>query len=300
MVISGRPYWMSMAAMCLILVSVSALSGQLPTQVQKQQTLAYLYSLQQPDGSFASGASTGKSDLPTTSAAVRAIVYFGGKVPNAESCRKYLLACQNSDGGFASRPGEVSQVRTTALAVLALVELSDADRARLNRALEYLESQARNFEDIRIAAAAFEAMQVRAGDKTLKRWRQEILSLRNAEGTFGKGQEVARDSGSVAACLLRLGLPLENADAVTQAILGGQRRDGGWSRADQPSDLETTYRVMRALYMLKCKPDLKAVAGFVASCRTASGGYALRPGESATPQATYFAAAILRWLANWP
>jgi len=297
---TGRPCWMSMAALCLALVSLSALPGQLPTEAQKRQTLAYLYSLQQPDGSFASSAPSGKSDLPTTSAAVRAIVYFGGKVPNTESCRKYLLSCQNADGGFAARPGEVSQVRTTALGVLALVELGDADKTRLNRALEYLESQARNFEDIRIAAAAFEAMQVHPREKTLERWRQEILSLRNAEGTFGKGQEVARDSGSVAACLLRLGLPLDNTDTVARAILAGQRQDGGWGRADQPSDLETTYRVMRALYMLKRKPNLDSVARFVASCRSENGGYALRPGESATPQATYFAAAILRWLGNWP
>jgi len=291
--------WIISSACAIVLTFALTSRAQLPGEMQRQQTLKYLYALQQPDGSFGTSVQAPKSDLPTTSAAVRAIMYFGGEVPKADLCRRYLHGCQNEDGGFAANPGGMADVRSTALAVLALVELRDPDMPRLHRALRYLENHARSFEEIRIAAAAFEALQAAPNEKVLQAWQQEILRLRNDDGTFGKGDDVARDTGSAVACLLRLGLPVEKADVVTQAILRGQRPDGGWGRDQQPADLETTYRVLRALYMLKQKPNLDACAHFVARCRCENGGYALRPGESASPQATYFAAAILRWVRHW-
>lgn len=292
-------YWIIAAACAIVLTFTLAVWAQLPSETQRQQTLKYLYALQQPDGSFGISAQAPKSDLPTTSAAVRAIMYFGGEVPKADLCRRYLHSCQNGEGGFATNPGGVVDVRSTALAVLALVELRDPDKPRLDRALRYLENHVRSFEEIRIAAAAFEALQAAPNKQVLQAWQQEILRLRNDDGTFGTGGDVARDTGSAVACLLRLGLPVEKADVVAQAILRGQRPAGGWGRDQQPADLETTYRVMRALYMLKQKPNLDAVVQFVARCRCENGGYALRPGESASPQATYFAAAILRWVHHW-
>ncbi|MCS7016194.1 MAG: terpene cyclase/mutase family protein [Gemmatales bacterium] len=296
--VRSAPRWLAHGAWIGLIVAVWA--GQFPSQAQRKETLDYLYSLQKMDGSFGPSALVPKSDLPTTSAAVRAIVYFGGEVPQADKTRRYLRSCQNPDGGFGSSPGAASEVRTTALAVLALVELGEKDRIVLGRALKYLEAQAKTFEEIRIAAAAFEALHQRPGKKTLKTWQLEINRLRNADGTFGKGGDVARDTGSAVACLLRLGLSVEDSSAAAQAILKGQRADGGWGRDAQPSDLETTYRVLRALYMLKHKPNLEAVAGFLARCRAAEGAYALQPGDVPTVQATYFASAILRWLQNWP
>ncbi|MCS7167789.1 MAG: terpene cyclase/mutase family protein [Gemmatales bacterium] len=283
-----------------LLFSVALVSCQLVSDEHRQETLEYLYSLQKNDGSFGPSRLVPKSDLPTTSAAVRAIVYLGGRVPNKEHTRNYLRSCQNADGGFGANPGASSEVRTTALAVLALVELGENDRATFARAIRYLETQAKTFEDIRIAAAAFEALAQRPNKKTLKNWQLEIARGRNPDGTFGQGGDIARDTGSAVACLLRLGLPADNTESAIQAILQGQRADGGWGREAQPSDLETTYRVLRALYMLKAKPNLGAVAKFVASCRTMEGAYALRPGDVPSVQATYFASAILRWLRNWP
>ncbi|GBD37287.1 hypothetical protein HRbin36_02418 [bacterium HR36] len=288
------------ALLIATLLSAALLSAQLPTDVQRQETLAYLFALQKPDGSFGQNRLVPKSDLATTSAAVRAIIYFGGQVPQAEACRKYLRACQNADGGFANTPGGSSEVRITALAVLALVELGEKDKSVLGRAIKYLEAHAKTFEEIRIAAAAFEALHLQPSKKTLKAWQQEILRRRNPDGTFGTGGDVPRDTASAVACLLRLGLSVENRETAAKAIVAGQRPDGGWGREGQPSDLETTYRVMRAFFMLKHQPALPAVAKFVASCRSQEGAYALRPGEVPSPQATYFASAIFHWLNHWP
>src|SRR5438309_647590 len=78
---------------------------------------------------------------------------------------------------------------------------------------------------------------------------------RNADGTWGDGPGQARATGSAAVALLRMGVNLDNRDAVVAAMKTGQRPDGGWSKGDGPSDLETSYRVMRAFFMLKAKPD---------------------------------------------
>jgi len=280
-------------------VAIAVVSAQLPTPAQRQETLQYLYALKKSDGSYGADVAAAKGDVPTTSAVVRAIVYFGGQVPDAEKTGLYLRSCQQEDGGFAAQPGGSSDVRVTALAVLGLVELGERDKTVFTRAAEYLERHAKTFEEIRIAAAAFEAMSKRPSSQTLAAWERVILQDRNADGTFGQGDDIARETGSAVACLLRLGLGVEHTERVAKVLVAGQRADGGWGRAGQPSELETTYRVLRALYMLKHRPDVNAVAKFVARCRCPNGGYALRPGENATPQATYFASAILRWVEHW-
>ena len=61
----------------------------------------------------------------------------------------------------------------------------------------------------------------------------------------------------------------------------GQRPDGGWSKGNGPSDLETSYRVMRAFFMLKAQPDLEKLRGFLARFRESDGGYVPEPGKAA-------------------
>ena len=66
----------------------------------------------------------------------------------------------------------------------------------------------------------------------------------------------------------------------------GQRPDGGWSKDDGPSDLATSYRVMRAFFMLKEAPDLDALRKFIAGCRQSDGGYSSTPDGAADPSGT--------------
>ena len=92
-----------------------------------------------------------------------------------------------------------------------------------------------------------------------------------------------------------MGVALDKKDAILAALREGQRPDGGWGKADGSSDLESTYRVMRAFFMLKEKPDLETLRGFLARCRQSDGGYAVKPSDVADVGGTYYATTVLRW-----
>jgi hypothetical protein len=98
--------------------------------------------------------------------------------------------------------------------------------------------------------------------------------------------------------ILRLGGTIENREAILRALRTGQRTDGGFGSSDRDdSDLESTYRVMRAFVMLKERPaDPEKLRAFVAKCRTAAGGYGPMPGQPPTAGATYYAAIVGHWL----
>jgi prenyltransferase beta subunit len=85
---------------------------------------------------------------------------------------------------------------------------------------------------------------------------------------------------------------------VVKTLKAGQRKDGGFGKADAAgSDLETCYRVMRCFVMLKEKPaDVAGLRKFVARCRNADGGYGIAPGQPSGAGPTYFASIVLHWL----
>ena len=93
-----------------------------------------------------------------------------------------------------------------------------------------------------------------------------------------------------------MGMNLDRRDAVIAAIKAGQRPDGAWSKDDGPTDLSSSYRVMRALYMLKEKPDVERLVDYISRCRHADGSYSNTPDGPGNLGATYFAAIMLRWL----
>ncbi|MBI3909425.1 MAG: terpene cyclase/mutase family protein, partial [Armatimonadetes bacterium] len=84
--------------------------------------------------------------------------------------------------------------------------------------------------------------------------------------------------------------------AVVRALKAAQRPDGGFSAVGDTSDLATTYRVMRAFWMLKEKPHLGRLREFISRCRNADGGYGPSPGQPSTASTTYFAAIVLHWI----
>ncbi|HEY2154663.1 MAG TPA: family 16 glycoside hydrolase [Isosphaeraceae bacterium] len=63
----------------------------------------------------------------------------------------------------------------------------------------------------------------------------------------------------------------------------------------EKSDLGTSYRIMRCLFMLGEKPDLDRLRGFLGSRRQSDGGYGLNPGAVADPGSTYFCSIMLHW-----
>ena len=100
----------------------------------------------------------------------------------------------------------------------------------------------------------------------------------------------------MAALKLRLGLPFPARDAIPGFLQVGQLNDGGWGKTSEASDLESTYRVMRAMYLLKGRPDAAGLRRFVASCRNADGGYGVTPKAASSMSGVYYATTVEKGL----
>src|SRR5207302_3886157 len=100
-----------------------------------------------------------KASLRATSSAVRTLKYLGSDLPNADKCKKFVAGCFDKDsGGFADTPGGKADVATTAIGLMAVVELGLPAESYHAAAVRYLSDHAKTFDEIRIAAAGFEAI----------------------------------------------------------------------------------------------------------------------------------------------
>jgi hypothetical protein len=263
-----------------------------------KEAIGYLQKLQSPKGGFLPMQPVAVSLQPSlraTSAAARALRYFGGEVPDKAECIKFVESCfEGNTGAFRDAPGRKADVFVTAVGVMAVVELKMPVDKYADRATKYLSENAKSFEEIRLAAAAFESLDKEAPRK--EQWLKEIHKMQNSDDTFGEGANQARTTGGAAAAILRLGGKVDR-DAVLKVLKQGQLKSGGFGIND--ADLETTYRVMRTFMMLKSRPaDVPALEGFIAKCRNNDGGYGVKPGDASSASATYYAAIIRHWLSR--
>jgi prenyltransferase beta subunit len=264
----------------------------------KTETIKFLAGLQQADGGFlpAPGAK-GESSLRATSAAVRAIKYLGGEVPNKDKATDFVTRCyQPESGAFSDRPGGSWDVPLTAIGAMAAAELQAT--VRLNRSVRYLAANAKTFEEKRLAVAGMEAAKEFAPE--VKDWLRESEITRNPDGTYGRGDGMGRETGGLVAMRLRSGGKLsdDHRKAVVAALKSAQREDGGFGKGGaKDSDMETTYRVLRAFHLLNEKPtDVAKLKEFLAKHRNADGGYGIAPGQPSTVGGTYYVAVIGYWL----
>lgn len=279
-------------AACLLLAApATRCAAQVPAELAS--TARYTASLQRPDGGFAPAPGQ-PSDLGATSAAVRVLKYTGGSVPDVLACIRFVRSCYVADpGGFAPRPSGTPDVRTTAVGLIAAAELKITEKEKVDACVAYLTRNAKDFEAVRIAAAGLEA--VGRKPETIGDWVALINQERNADGTFGEGLGMARETGSRAVTLLRLGVDLDQKAAILEALRKAQRPDGAWGEDGPGSDLYTTYRVMRFFHMTGEAPDLDRLRAFIARCAMGDGSYRLRPGGEATVSTTYNASIVLSW-----
>lgn len=272
----------------------------------KKATIQWLVALQQPDGGFvaAPGDAKAKSSLRATSAAVRAIKYLGGEVPNRDKVTAFVRSCYSRDtGAFADQPTGEASLAATAVGMMAAAELYPREFAKASddvRAAGFLLKNAPTFEDRRLAVAGMEAVSV--WPDGLGPWFAEVRKSANPDGTFGTADGQARQTGGALAMLLRAGqqVPDDQRKAAATALKSGQRPDGGFGKAgEKASDAETTYRVMRAFHLLRQKPkDVAKLQEFVSKCRNPDGGYGTAPGQPSTVSGTYYAAVVTKWLAE--
>lgn len=269
----------------------------------------FVQGLQDPSGGFYPGPADPKAkdgpkpSLRATSAAVRALKYLTGKpvkdaVPNVAKVTDFVMSCYDpKTGGFADAPGGKADVTLTSVGVMAAVEL-DVPREKFAKALDYLKANAKSFEEVRLAAAAVEAWGLAVGRPfDLAPWFKVAADHGNQKLRDPKDGD-ARETGSLVAMYLRLGEPLPAGNTAADILKQGQLEDGGWKKAGaKGSDLETTYRVMRAFHLLKTPPnDVAKLRAFLAACRNKDGGYGVAPGQPSTVGAVYYAAIITKWL----
>ena len=266
-------------------------------------TIAYVHKLQTPGGAFlpkqpATSDPKPAPSLRATSAAVRTLHYLGGDLPNKAGCSKFVAGCfDRASGGFADAPGGRPDVFATAVGLMAVVELKMPRDDFQEGAVKFLADNCKSFEDLRIAVAGLEAVKQRSPRAAA--WLEQIRKMQNADGTYGQDLGQARDTGSAVVAVLRLGGEVPGRDKVLKVLKAGQRFNGGFGKAgsELASDLDSTYRIMRAFVMLKERPDdPEGVRSFVAKCRNQDGGYGVAPGEPSSAGGTYYAAIIRYWL----
>lgn len=284
----------SLVSWVTLMLLTAPVLGETPEQ--REGTVAFLQKLQAESGGF-SAAQGEKATLGATSSALRALKYFGGDVLHRDASAAFVRECWDKEnGGFADAPGLRARVRPTAVGVMALSELKLSTEPYVEQAVRFLGENARSFEEVRIAVAGLEAVGKRPSQAT--DWLDMLYRMRNPDGTFGKGEGKARETGGATVAILRLGGKVRDPEAIVIALDDGQRDDHGFGPAGtKSSDLETTYRVLRCYHMLKAKPaGVQKVREFIARCRNTDGGYGVAPGKPSSAPGTYFAGIILHWL----
>ncbi len=292
--VSGEDSAVKRTLVLLTILVLAILPGQ--AAEPNKQTIAYLQKLQNADGGFRPAADKDRSSLRATSSALRALKYFGGQAPDRGRAADFVKSCfDKSTGGFADTPNGKPDVALTAIGLMAVVELKMPLKDYEAPVIRYLNENVKTFEDIRIAVAGLEAVHKKAPKN--EAWLEQVEKMRNADGTFGKGDGQARATGSAVVAELRMGGKVAHPEAVLKALNAGQRKSGGFGKEGAAADLETSYRVMRAFHMLKSKPEgAEKLSEFVGKCRNADGGYGIMPGQPSAVGPTYFASIILYWL----
>jgi hypothetical protein len=268
---------------------ISAVQAAPLTKEQKQETIDYIAGLQNEDSGFRGSGENGPSTLSATNAAVRGAKYLGGKRPGIE---RFLYLCTDPTGGFVDSPGTAADVRTTAMGLMVAAETKNPlakDESFSIR--DYFDKHAASLPDIYIAAAALDAAGIK-GKKTAE-WVKTYEATLNPDGTYGKNP---LENAGAAITLMRLGAALKDPAAVAKALQAAQTPDGGFAGMGSAGDLSATYRITRALYMLKAKPDIARLREFIGKCRNEDGGYGAAPGKPSTASATYNAAIVSSWL----
>lgn len=291
------------ALVALLLLPAVALA-QTPDEVKA--TLKFIDSLRDPDtGAYAvSPPKDGeklKPSLRAVNGAVNAIKSLGGEVTDKEKLTKFVMNCYDEKTGAFAEPGEKPTVASTSVGVLAATAVG-IEKEKYKKAMEYVTGNCKSFEDYRIGAAAIEAFGVKSDEGAFAIWKATAIT---AWATQDDILETAspRGKASYTAMLLRLdqdSMTMDEKKKMSADILKGQLNDGGWGKLKaKTSDAETTYRVMRALMLLKEKPkDVDGLKKFLASCRRKDGGYGVDAEAPSSMSGVYYFAKITEWLSK--
>lgn len=296
----------------LLLPSISFAQTQeindpIERDLANKRTAKWVLTLEAPDGGFYIFEPDPKADakpkpsLRATSAAVRTLKNLNMPLlpKEREKHAAFVLKCYDAKTGAFSEPGLEPDVAITSVGVMAAMELG-IPKEKFAKAMDYLKENAKNFEEVRIGAGAVEAWGVKDCPFKFDEW-VKIITKEPGEKNPAINDGGARILGSTVAFLYRLDIH-EADDAkpeeIAKVLNAGQLDDGGWNRkGEKTSDIETTYRVMRAYMLIKQKPkDVKKLRKFIDSHRNEDGGYAVKPGDKSSVSGVYYCIIISKWL----
>jgi prenyltransferase beta subunit len=267
-----------------------ATSGLAFSQAAEKKTIEYVLSLQDSETGAFKVTPEGKPSVRACNGAMKILRNMKADIPQLGKIQKFV------DSRFDPKLGTFTEIDTKPDATIAAIGIITAKEAGLDMkkyspALTYLKENAKGWEDIRVAGAAAEAWGVSDLPVKLDAW---IVVAKLEEKTEAKS---ARLTGGLQAFYLRLNIPCELQNEI---ILNDTKADGGWGQPKETtSDLETMYRVMRALHLGKAKnPEAvyAKAAKFVESCRNDDGGYGVKPKTASTMSGTYYASMITKWM----
>jgi hypothetical protein len=194
----------------------------------------------------------------------------------------YLLARQQSDGGFAE-PGASSSAGLTAWAVLGLAASGRAP-AEAQAAADYIAQapapQATDLELHLLAAAALGRDTSRLAD-ALERLRRPGGRIGPALNSTYWGAIAFKAAGR------------NPGKATVRYLLRAQRKNGGWSwslrAATDTGDTAAAIQALRAAGVSARSAPIKRAVRFLRRCQNKNGGFAVAPGSTSDAQSTAWA-----------
>jgi len=279
-------------ALPLVLVPVTARADD---AADKAATVKYVLSLQDAETGAFKVTADGKPSLRACNGGVKVLRALGAEVPMLDKLKAFATKCYDAKAGCFTEPDGKPDVAINAVGILVIAELG-LKKSDFAGAMTYLKENAKTWEDVRIAAAAVEAWGLKECPFPLDDWDKLAMKTHFASPINPIHQ------GEVLAFKLRLGLkPFDNTTKFMVVL--STKSKGGWGKPDsETADLETTYRMMRAVYYSKLadrnfnyESGFKTAA-FLKSCRNPDGGCGVTPDAPSTLSGTYYAVMIEKWL----
>ena len=196
----------------------------------------------------------------------------------AQNIISYVLARQNTDGGYAFVQGLESNAQDTYYG-LAILRLLEARFPNLEQTMGWLHEFVRDSLYSHYYVAKALNLCGEGPDKNLKDFLRCICGCKREFGTIDVYVEVASEfvTTLMVTELVNITRVRINREKIRGWLLGYQNKDGGFG-AHACSSLNSTYHAVASLFNLGYDgKSLKETLGFVRSCEKPSGGFTIIP-----------------------
>ncbi len=210
----------------------------------------------------------------------------------------FLVAAQNSDGGFGSARGQASTEVYSAWAAMGLAAAGRTPQSVTHRGrsvLDALRAQVGTLQgpgDMERTILALHACGVPAGTLGGRNLVAELMHFRNSDGSF---EHLVNITTFAVLALRALGHSTGDPAVRSAAswLSRQQNGDGGFGFAERgaPDDVDDTAAALQGLVAagLRSSPVVSRAASFLLAAQNPDGGYSLQSGDRSNAQSTAWA-----------